>query len=310
MRELRSTADQTGQAVVGSHPLKCEKGHDAVALVWSNGRVEVACPVCGRSELSGRAGRPEEARASPSLEDTQPLPPLDVGRSFAGSRETVMKRLKPGAGVWLAIVVLLAWYFIYIPFLRSHLEPQLSAETQLAKWTEEFRSQSKPKSTEPTIKEQTDTNQPEQREPAIWGSPEFTRRVRQALELLERKDPEGYDRVCQYTRVISETEEAFMPTLPSPAGIKAFAWAAPNNEIAIGPTWPQYDARTLAAALVHEATHQMPEVSTIGLTNPREEERICFRRENKTRAKLGLPQWDIEETLRTYYSDLPSAPHH
>lgn len=98
VREPASTASQTGWAVVGSHPVKCAAGHDAVALVWSDGRVEVVCPACGRYELSDRrAARETETHSTamktgclgdtwtPSakdevaaeLEDTQPLPVLD-----------------------------------------------------------------------------------------------------------------------------------------------------------------------------------------------------------------------------------------
>lgn len=79
--------------MVASHPLRCEKGHDAVAVVWSDGRVEMACPICGRYELSGGAAEretevpttlakevsptpPAEQAGAADLEDTQPLPVL------------------------------------------------------------------------------------------------------------------------------------------------------------------------------------------------------------------------------------------
>lgn len=88
---------QSGRAMVGSYQLRCEKGHEAVAVVWSDGSVEVVCPACGRYELSGGAAEqgteapstapkfgcledtrtpPAEQAGAADLEDTRPIPTL------------------------------------------------------------------------------------------------------------------------------------------------------------------------------------------------------------------------------------------
>lgn len=42
---------QAGRAVVGSYPIKCRRGHEAVAIIWADGRVEVACPTCAATSF-------------------------------------------------------------------------------------------------------------------------------------------------------------------------------------------------------------------------------------------------------------------
>lgn len=146
LKERVFGASQTARAVVGSHPLKCEKGHDALALVWADGKVVVVCPVCGRHELSGGAAA-QETRAPTTVAETGPLEdtqPLSIEDEVAAALETAalvpettaalepapqaaetygetrLRRRKPRLGAWLLLAALLFSLFAALYSIRYY----------------------------------------------------------------------------------------------------------------------------------------------------------------------------------------------
>jgi|GEM_PF-6412299 len=146
---------EDGVRVVGSHPVKCPQGHRAAIIVWSDGRVELACPTCGRRGLfEGKEERvplevqpPARRRqGSTPLEHTEPLlamqevaaaleetQPVNLPSTEDSKEKSQPKADQEGFGQSIGVTLLIAFGYIvaallaiYFIFGRSYYRPSFS----------------------------------------------------------------------------------------------------------------------------------------------------------------------------------------
>jgi hypothetical protein len=122
--------------------------------------------------------------------------------------------------------------------------------------------------------------------PKLNGDRHFQKRCNDAMDLLQRRDPENYRHVCDRLKSVSSVRSGG-------SFVSGGRWDVMDS------TLEQWDDVDLAGTLVHEATHSR------GWGNSQREELECLARQAEALRNLGYDSKAarIEEYDGTHYQD-------
>jgi hypothetical protein len=126
----------------------------------------------------------------------------------------------------------------------------------------------------------------------IAGNPEFVTQTRDALAILEQKDPEAFKKIQTYIGIIEQGEHSGM-----------WAWEVPPR-YEVGDTTAFFSVTWYASTIAHDATHSelyaQYQIAHPGEPVPAEVfsgveiERFCIGYQLEVSKRIGAPQSEID----------------